>query len=237
MNTLLGVLLAPAFVAWGSPVTWLEVAAFFAALAMVAANLRVNPVAWPLAIFSSLAYALLFANSQLYGQAGLQGVFIVVALWGWWQWLRGTTQSSLPGNKAGNKVASKTGSSGATSSSDQKLYVRFLPRRTAWIALAGTLLAWPLLGLWLDRQTDSALPYLDALATVGSITAQLLLARKYVENWAVWVVVNIFSVALFWHQQLWLTVLLYSLFALLALWGWQRWRVLALQGAPAAPAA
>ena len=56
---------ATAFTAWGSPVSWLEVAAFVAALAMVLANLRVNPVAWPLAILSSAAYAVLFAQNKL----------------------------------------------------------------------------------------------------------------------------------------------------------------------------
>ena len=80
---------ATAFTAWGAPVSWLEVAAFAASLAMVLANLRVHPVAWPLAIFSSAAYGLLFAQSKLYGEAGLQVVFIALALWGWWQWLRG----------------------------------------------------------------------------------------------------------------------------------------------------
>ena len=58
-------------------------------LLLVAANLRVSPVGWPLAIASSLLYALLFADSALYGEAMLQLFFVVVALWGWWQWLRG----------------------------------------------------------------------------------------------------------------------------------------------------
>ena len=74
---------------WGSPVAWLELAAFVMSLLMVWANMRVHVVAWPLAIGSSLLYAVLFADSRLYGEAGLQFVFVAVALWGWWQWLRG----------------------------------------------------------------------------------------------------------------------------------------------------
>ena len=65
-------LLAPAFTLWGSPATWLELLAFWVAIAMVWCNLRVNPWAWPLAIASSLMYALLFADARLYGVAGLQ---------------------------------------------------------------------------------------------------------------------------------------------------------------------
>jgi nicotinamide mononucleotide transporter len=196
-------LLAPAFTAWGSPVTVLEIVAFVLALAMVAANMRVNSVAWPLAIASSLLYALLFADSRLYGEASLQLVFVTLSLWGWWQWLRGTGQGGAP------------------------LVVRRLARRQRTLAAAATLAAWPLLGLLLRHTTDSDVPYLDALPTVGSIAGQILLGRKFVENWPVWVGVNIVSVGLFAVKGLWLTVLLYALFTVLAWVGWRAWSRLA----------
>jgi len=196
-------LLAPAFAAWGSPVTWLEIAAFVIALAMVAANMRVNPVAWPLAITSSMLYALLFADSRLYGEASLQLFFVVVALWGWWQWLRGTGAGGAP------------------------LVVRHLSPRQRWLVAAATLAAWPLAGLLLQHATDSDVPYFDALPTVASVTGQILLGRKFVDNWPVWVGVNVVSVALFATKGLWLTVLLYALFTVLSFVGWRAWRRLA----------
>jgi nicotinamide mononucleotide transporter len=196
-------LLAPAFTLLGSPVTLLEIVAFVLAIAMVLANLRVNPVGWPLAIASSLLYALLFADSKLYGEAGLQFVFVALALWGWWQWLRGR------------------GDDGTA------LQVRRLSRRGRALALAFTLAAWPLLGLLLDRATDSDVPYFDALPTVASITGQILLGRKLVENWPVWLAVNLVSIALFATKGLWLTVLLYALFAVLSVVGWRAWSALA----------
>lgn len=208
-DSLAAALAAIAFTAWGTPVSWLEVAAFWAAVGMVLANLRVHPVAWPLAIFSSAAYAILFARYKLYGEAALQLMFIALALWGWWQWLCGTTASG------------------------QALRVRHLPHRQRWQAVAATLLAWPLLGALLARSTDSDVPYLDALPTVASVTGQILLGRKLVENWPTWVLVNVISVALFVYKALWLTALLYGLFVLLALWGWHRWQ--RLVAAPAAP--
>ena len=198
-------LLAPAFVLWGSPVSWLELLAFALSLAMVWCNLRVNAWGWPLAISSALLYALLFADSKLYGEAGLQFVFIGLAGWGWWQWLRGR------------------GADG------QALQVRsLLPRQRWWLA-AATLLAWPLLAWLLARSTDSDVPWLDALPTVGSIAGQWLLGRKYIDNWPVWVLVNIFSVGLFAYKALWLTVLLYALFAGLAVLGWRVWLRLAAE--------
>jgi len=193
-------LLAPAFEFLGSPVTWLEIVAFGLAIAMVLANMRVNPVAWPLAIASSLLYALLFADSRLYGQASLQLFFVAVAFWGWWQWLRGR------------------GADGGA------LVVHRLSARGRARVLALTLAGWPLLGLLLALGTDAALPYADALPTVASIAGQLLLGRKLIENWAVWLAVNVYSVGLFAQRGLWLTVLLYALFALLSVAGWRAWR-------------
>ncbi len=195
--------LAPAFTLWGSPVTWLELVACVLALAMVVCNLRVNPLGWPLAVASSLLYALLFADSRLYGEAGLQLFFIAIAAWGWWQWLRGR------------------GGDG------QALRVHAMTSPQRWRALIATTAAWPVLALLLARGTDSDVPWLDALPTVASVTGQLLLGRKLVENWPVWLAVNVFSVGLFAYKGLWLTALLYALFALLSVLGWRTWSRLA----------
>ena len=192
--------LAAAFTLWGSPVTWLEIVAFVLSLAMVACNLRVNPLAWPLAIAASLLYALLFADNRLYGEAGLQFFFVAVAFWGWWQWLRGTGGDGRP------------------------LRVHRLGRRGHITALLALIAAWPLLALLLDHATDSDVPWFDALPTAASITGQVLLGRKFVDNWAVWLLVNVVSVALFAYKGLWLTALLYALFAGLSVVGWRAWR-------------
>ena len=201
-------LLLPAFSWGGSAFTWLELVATVLAVWMVVCNLRVNPLGWPLAIASSGLYGLLFVHSKLYGEAALQGVFIVLGGWGWWQWLRGS------------------GADGG------RLQVRALSGRQRLAALAATLAAWPVLGWLLARLTDSDVPYLDALPTVGSLAGQYLLARKWLDNWPAWVLVNVFSVALFATKGLWLTTGLYALFALMALAGWRAWARLL----PAAPA-
>jgi len=195
-------LLAPAFSLGGVALTWLELAAVALSLWMVACNLRVNPTGWPLAIASSALYALLFLHSKLYGEASLQLVFIVLGAWGWWQWLRGTVDDG------------------------QALRVRALSAGQRGVALALTLAAWPALGLLLARVTDSDVPFLDALPTVGSLAGQYLLARKWLDNWAVWLAVNVFSLALFATKGLWLTVALYAAFAVLSVLGWRAWAAL-----------
>lgn len=196
-------LFAPAFSAWGSPVTWLEIVAFLLSLWMVACNMRVRPLAWPLAMISSALYALLFLDSRLYGEAWLQVVFIAFAAWGWWQWLRGTHADGTP------------------------LRVHRLAPAQRWRVLAAMALAWPAIALLLAHGTDSDVPWWDAFPTAGSLVGQWLLGRKFVENWLAWAIVNTVSVALFAHKGLWLTVLLYTLFTVLSIVGWRAWRTLA----------
>ena len=96
--------------------------------------------------------------------------------------------------------------------------------RTAWTALALTVAAWPLAAWLLHRYTDSDVPWLDALPTVGSVLGTWLLGRKFIENWGVWIAVNAFSVALFAYKGLWLTVILYALFTGLSAAGLRSWR-------------
>jgi nicotinamide mononucleotide transporter len=195
-----GLLLTPAFTALGSPVTWLELLAFVLAVWMVICNIRVHLLAWPLACVSSLLYFGLFWSGQLYGEAGLQLLFAGLAVWGAWQWRFGRREGGEP------------------------LVVRRLGLLGLWRPALITLAGWPALGLVLDRFTDSPLPYWDAFPTVASLLGQWLLARKYEENWPVWIVVNLASVALFGLKGYWLTVLLYAGFIPMSVIGWRAWR-------------
>ncbi len=178
----------------------LEILAFALSVAMVIGNLRIKVWAWPLAVASSACYGLLFAANALYGEASLQLFFIAVAVWGWRQWRRDERQGSAP---------SAVG--------------RMSVRQRAWTLAAG-LLAWPVLGLVLKQATDSDVPFADALPTVGSVIGQLLLIAKRVENWWVWLAVNVASVGLFAFKALWLTALLYAVFAVLSVAGLRAWQ-------------
>ena len=193
----------PAFALLGATVTWLELWAFLLALACVICNVFEIHWGWPLAFVSSVLYAWLFVSSKLYGEGSLQIFFAATAVWGWWQWLFG-------------KRADSRGTAEALAVA-----------RLGWparLALGGLwLIAWPATGLLLAHITDTDVPYLDAFPTVGSVAGQILLGRKFIENWPVWVVVNAASIGVFAYKGLTLTVVLYVIFALLALAGWARW--------------
>ena len=193
-------LFAQAFVLWGSPTTWLEIAAVVIALAMVGCNIHEIHWGWPLAIISSLMYFALFWRSRLYGDASLQLFFVVIALWGWVQWLRGRQPSS-----------------------GEPLRVQRLSARGRAWTIGVTLLLWPLTGLFLLRFTDTDVPWWDAFPTAASVVGQVLLGRKYIENWLMWIVVNIVSIGLFAWKGLWLTLALYAVFIVLSVIGWRAW--------------
>ncbi len=189
-----------AFTLWGSPTTWLEIVAVLIALAMVGCNIREIHWGWPLAAVSSLMYFALFWRSKLYGEAALQVFFVVVAFWGWFQWLRGRRDDG------------------------SVLQVTRLTRSGLSATLLAGALLWPVTGLFLRTYTDTDVPWWDAFPTAISLLGQYLLGRKYIENWAAWIVVNIVSVALFVHKGLWLTVVLYTVFIVLSVVGWRAWQ-------------
>jgi len=191
---------AEAFVLWGAPTTWLEVIAFVLALAMVGCNIREIHWGWPLAAISSVLYCALFWRSKLYGDAALQVFFALVAVWGWTQWLRGLRDDG------------------------SALVIARLSRPGVVTCLAVCALLWPATGWFLKAHTDTDVPWWDAFPTAVSVVGQILLARKYLENWLVWAVVNLVSVGLFAWKELWLTAVLYTLFTGLSIVGWRAWR-------------
>jgi nicotinamide mononucleotide transporter len=200
-------MLETAFTLFGAEVTWLEVIAFALALGCVVCNVLEIHWAWPLAIASSLLYAWLFFASRLYGDVAVQSFFVVSSLWGWYQWLFGR-RADGQGAAAPLRIG------------------RLGRRRLAAVGLLW-LAAWPVLGLLLERYTDTDVPYFNALPTVGSFIGQVLLALKFVETWPVWLLVNAVSVVLYGSKSLWLTAGLYVIFAALAIAGWRRWAGLA----------
>jgi len=213
---------APWWWVWGAPVSQLEAVAFVLGLWMVWGNFRVKVWAWPLAFASSALYGLLFVHAKLYGEAGLQVLFMVMAVWGGWQWLHGTLERN---NGAGTAHAS------------EPLRVRAMTPRARWLAFAVVAVLWPVLGLVLDHLTDSDVPYWDALPTAGSVVGQYLLGRQWVDNWPCWLLVNLVSMGLFAYKGLWLTVVLYALFAALSVWGWRLWAAMAATDLVKAPTA
>lgn len=184
---------------FGLTTTPLELLSFVLSVATVLLNIRQNHWAWLFAILSSATYGVVFYGARLYGDMGLQLVFITVSFWGWYQWLHGdATHERLP----------------VTRSS----------RRGLLMAGAGWAAGFALLAWFLGSYTDTDVPNTDAFLTAGSLVGQVLLSRKKLENWHVWIIVDVLYVALYIHKGLMLTALLYGMFVAMAAVGLLAWK-------------
>ena len=191
---------------FGLAATPLELVSFVLSVLTVLLNIRRNHWAWLFAIVSSAAYGVVFFRSRLYGDMALQVVFIVVSVWGWHSWLRGG---------AAHGALQVTGLDGA-----------------GWrMSLAGWAVGFVLLAYFLKTWTDTDVPHADGFLTAGSLVGQVLLSRKKVENWHVWIAVDILYVGLYLYKNLVLTAILYALFVVMAIIGLRTWRHAAQGGA------
>ncbi|WP_310626326.1 nicotinamide riboside transporter PnuC [Limnohabitans sp.] len=186
-----------AFTLWDYSTSWIELIAVLLGLVMVVFTITEQHWGWLFAILSSALYFLIFWKSRLYGDALLQLLFIALAAWGWWLWLRGTALTSL-------RITQLT------------------PQQRWGTTLIGMAL-WAITGYVLRDFTDTDVPWWDAFPTAFSLVGQYLLAHKRVENWWAWLAVNVVAVGLFAWKALWLTSLLYIVFAVLSVVGWRTW--------------
>ena len=167
--------------------TWTEAAAAVITLISVYLSARQNIWSWPSAIAGVAIYVVVFWHSKLYADMGLQFVYIALSIYGWYEWLHGGE------NRSELKVSSGW-------------------RSSYPVALAITIAFALALGTFLRKTTDAALPYADASLTSFSLLAQWMMTRKYIENWFVWIAVDVFYIAMFTFKHLYLTALLYAIF-------------------------
>lgn len=177
----------------------LEIAGVATGVVAVWLTTRQRVLCWPVGIVSVAIFIAVFYRARLYGAMGLQGVYVALAVYGWYAWLHG-------GAKHGRLSVSRAP-------------VPVL----AWLAVAGAIGAAGL-GVALARWTDAALPFLDAGTTSFSLAAQWLQTRKWLENWIVWIAVDAVYVGINLSQGLTLTAGLYAVYLGLAVIGFHAWR-------------
>ena len=155
---------------------------------------------YPFSLLSVALYGIFFFRIKLYADMGLQGIFALTLVYGWWQWIRGR-------------------------GGDGGLVVRRVGRaETLAGVVAGSALA-GMLGLWLHDRTDASLPWADSALFAASLIGSLWSARRYVESWWIWIAVDLCYVGLYLVKRAYPTALLYAVFVALAALGLRRWRV------------
>lgn len=179
--------------------SWLEVLAALFGLANILLIVRRSVWNFPTALIMVTLTGVVLWEAKLYSDAGLQAFFFIVNILGWVLWARNR-------GAAGEIMVDRLGAAG----------------QIVWIALAmAATYGW---GLFMALNTDATNPWWDASVAMLSIAAQILMTRRYINNWHWWIVVNILSIGLYWHKQLYVFTGLYVVFLGMAVWGLIEWR-------------
>jgi nicotinamide mononucleotide transporter len=163
-------------------------------------SIRQNIFTWPVGLFTSALYIYVFFQAKFYADMALQMYYVGVSIYGWYYWIKGSPEKG------------------------HDLPVVHTPRKF-WIPLMIISVILFLFIAWiLKKYTDSPIPFWDAFTTAFSLTATWMLARKYLETWLIWIIVDLVSTFLYAIKDLWATVILFSVYTGMAAVGYFQWK-------------
>ena len=176
----------------------LELAAVIFAVAYLVLAVRENSLCWYAAGISTLIFLFIFWDVKLYMESGLQIYYLAMAFYGWYQW-RGANRETA--NLRVSKWRAK--------------------QHVIALALIATLTL--ISGSLLNSGTDANLPYLDSFTTWASVVTTFMVARKILENWFYWLVIDSVSIYLYLDRELYFTSLLFAIYIVIIFFGWFAW--------------
>ena len=177
----------------------MEFLAVLLAILYLLLAVKQNILCWPAGILSSFLYLFIMYSAGLYMEAGLQIFYLLMGFYGLYQW-----QYKLANNET--------------------LKIKVWPITTHMMCLTALFLLVITSGYILSNNTDAASPYIDAFTTWGAIIASYMVAKKILENWIYWFVIDFVSVFLFVSRELYPTALLFCLYLVLVIFGYRSWK-------------
>ena len=177
----------------------LEICGFLTGAVCVLLAMKENILCWPTGMANDVLFFVVFWRSRIYAGSCLQVFYFALAIYGWWRWRHSESGAG----------AQQIGSTS---------------RSTAGVLLLLIPFGWAAVYQALRHYTDSNVPVGDSLATVRSLAAQYMAGRKLLENWLVWIAVDVISIILFLYKHLYLTSLLYAAFIVMCVAGFRAGR-------------
>ncbi|MDA9965854.1 nicotinamide riboside transporter PnuC [Gammaproteobacteria bacterium] len=177
---------------------WLEITAVIFAILYLILAVKQNILCWIAGIISSVLYFFIMQKAGLYMEAYLQVFYVVMGIYGWSQW-------------------------SASNASNPSFIVNTWSKYQHMIAISIILALSLLSGFLLEKYTDAALPFLDALVSWGAVFATYMVAKKLLENWIYWFVIDATSIFLFIERGLWLSAVLFATYLVIIFFGYQSW--------------
>ena len=161
---------------------------------------RASIYLWIVSVIMPAIYLFVYYDAGLYADCGINVYYLIAAIYGWAVW----------------RYGGKNGE-------EDSLPITHVPVKRVWGATAVFVVAFVGIAWLLMRYTDSNVPWCDAFTTALSIIGMWMLARKYLEQWWVWLVVDVACVGLYLYKELYFTAVLYALYAIAAVFGWINW--------------
>lgn len=182
-------------------INWVETIAALLGLIGIYLQIKQNPWYWFSALIMVLMYILVFYQAGFYADMSFQFYYLIVSIYGWIHWIKSRGKSN-----------------------SESLIVYKLSKSQWLIALLASTAFFVIIYLILDKFTDSQVAAGDAFTTSLSITATWLLARKILENWLFWIVVDAVSTGLYIYKGLYPSAILFTVLTVLAVVGYIKWR-------------
>jgi len=178
---------------------WLEIIAALLGAIHVYYLTKQKIWCWPIGIVAVILSAIVFYNSMLYSDMILYSLYVLFNIYGWYTWSRGEVES-------------------------EKIHVSWLKRYGLLITLVVIGVGTFIWGYLMQHNTNAHLVYIDAFTTVASLTAQFLLTRKKIDNWIIWLVVNIVSFGMYMYKGLFFFAALSMVYFVLCAMGLRDWK-------------
>jgi nicotinamide mononucleotide transporter len=182
---------------------WLEFTGLVSGLLCVWLLIRQNIWTFPIGLVYAVVSVAVFSNARLYADVLLSSYYVVMNAYGWYFWLYGAPRRRTVSDE---------------------LVVTFMPVRQRWLVAFLVVAAAALLGWLLDTRTDAELAYWNSATTAMSFAAMWMTARKYIDNWIVWLAVDVVAAGVYLVQGIELYALLYMVYLVMAVLGWRAWR-------------
>jgi len=199
----------------GEDASWAELGGFATGLACVWLVVRQHIANWPVGIVNVALLMVAFWAAGLYGDAGLQVIYVVLGFYGWWVWWRR--------DRSVRTARSRSTADGHGSDAGELPVRRTRPAEWGWLAAAAAI-ATAVLYWLLKTELGSQVPLADAVTTTLSLVATYGQCRKLVENWWFWILADVVYVPLYAYKHLYLTTVLYVVFLGLSVTGLLAWR-------------
>lgn len=181
---------------------WIEIAAALVSITYVILSIRQIIWLWFFGILSAILYAWVYEHSGFYAGMALQGYYAIISIYGWIHW---SAHSPEPDGKPHLPVVRVT-------------------RRLLAILILVWVILWILVGWVLSRFTDSTIPYQDAFTAAGGMVTTWMLARKILEQWIFWIIIDTVSIGLYIWQGLYATTVLFVVYIIMAFVGYNQWK-------------